>query len=258
VSTLAGRQVATSRAPCQSDDMSFFDSIPQPPSPPEAPRRRIPAWMRPDTVIPGSVPAESVLIHTEQVAVAIGSVRAYPNGFEFAVYVRLRREDETSLAVHTDVFERPRRGTGKDGDQLRLGVLYSDGRRAATTGGQHWLPPGDDDDGRLVLQQGGGGGSSLAFEWDFWVHPLPPSGPVTLVASWLQHGVAESSAELDGDAIRAAAGRAVTLWPAEPEPGPADSWRSQRISAVRADDQTATAESDHAGAEGTDAAPFGS
>lgn len=43
---------------------------------------------------------------------------------------------------------------------------------ACTTG------PSDDDDGRLVLQQGGCGGSSCSQDWDFWVYPLPPDGPV--------------------------------------------------------------------------------
>ena len=75
--------------------MSFFDSIPQPPAPPEPVRRRRPVWMRSDVVIPGSVPAEVVLAHTGQVAVAIGSVRAYPNGFEFTLHTRLRGEDES-------------------------------------------------------------------------------------------------------------------------------------------------------------------
>jgi hypothetical protein len=45
---------------------------------------------------PRSVPAEVVLIRTERVAVAVGCVRAYPNGSEFTVHIHLRREDETS------------------------------------------------------------------------------------------------------------------------------------------------------------------
>src|SRR5271169_1401058 len=141
--------------------MSFFESIPQPPPPPEPVRQRRPAWMRPDTVIPASVPAEVVLIRAEQVAVAVGSVRAYPNGFEFTLHIRLRREAESSGPGYSDPFERrrPRRGAQWDDDQLRLGILYADGRRAATTG-VHYRPP--DDDGRLVLQQGGGGGSSCS------------------------------------------------------------------------------------------------
>jgi hypothetical protein len=65
----------------------------------------------------------------------------------------------------------------------------------------------------------GGGGSSCSQDWDFWVYPLPPGGPVTLVASGAERGIAEWRAELDGAAIRAAAGRAVTLWPEEASNG---------------------------------------
>lgn len=229
--------------------MSFFESIPQP-LPPEPVRQRRPAWMRSDAVIPAPIPAEVVVIRTERVAVAVGSVRAYPNGFEFTLHIRLRGEAESSWAGHSDPFERhrPRRGTGWNDDQLRLGILYADGRRAATTG-VHYRPPDGDDDGRLVLQQGGGGGSSCSQDWDFWVHPLPPDGPVTLVASWVEHGIAESRAELDGAAIRAAAGRAVTLWPEEPASEPGGARRSQRVTAGEAD---ASGEPGRPGAEGAD------
>jgi len=51
---------------------------------------------------------------------------------------------------------------------------------------------------------------------------------VTFVVSWLEHGVAEARAELDGAAIGAAAQRAVTLWPEEPEPEPGDSYAWSR------------------------------
>jgi hypothetical protein len=48
---------------------------------------------------------------------------------------------------------------------------------------------------------------------DFWVHPLPPNGPVTFVASWLLYEVAETHAELDSSAIYDAAQRADIFWP---------------------------------------------
>ena len=191
--------------------MSFFDSVP---APPPAPSRRLPrpAWQRSDAVIPGSVPAELILVRTDEVAIAVGSVRAYPNGFAFTVHVRLRREDETS-GLHADLFGWHRPGRTTPAGALRLGVMYTDGRRAATSGGPA-LPT--DDPGRLLLQQDGGGGNDLSYDQDCWVHPLPPPGPVTLVVSWLEHGIAEARAELDGEAISEAARRAVTLWPDEP------------------------------------------
>jgi hypothetical protein len=55
---------------------------------------------------------------------------------------------------------------------------------------------------------------------DCWVHPLPPEGPVTFVVSWLLYGVPETRAELNGLAIREASGRALILWPDEPDDEP--------------------------------------
>jgi len=194
--------------------MSFFGSIPAP-APEPSHRRPRPFWERSEVVIPGSVPADLVLVRTDRAAVAVGSVRAYPNGFQFTVHTRLRTEDETNGPFMGDPFERHWRGRAAPDDGLRLGILYADGRRAATTGGPapHAREPGD-----LILQQGGGGGSSLSYETDFWVHPLPPDGPVTLVVSWLARGITEARADVDGAAIRQAARRAITLWPEEPEP----------------------------------------
>jgi hypothetical protein len=206
--------------------MSFFDSIPQPPPPPVPPPRQRPAWARPEGVIPGSVPGELLLIRTGKVAVAIGSVRAYPNGFEFTVHVRLRHPDRAGYRS-PDPFEGQLAGQAGD-EVLRLGLLYADGRRTATTSRRR--PSGDTGDGEPILQRGGGGGSDRGWHHDFWVHPLPPPGPVAVFASWLAQDVPETRAELDGDEIRAAAGRAVTLWPDDPDPESTSGWHSQTIS----------------------------
>lgn len=233
--------------------MSFFDSIPRPPTPPEPVLRPRPAWEMPDEVIPGSVPAELLLIRTEQVAVAIGGIRAYPNGFEFTVHIRRRKEDETEGYVSDPLEWHARRGTQQPGEALRLGILYADGRRAAITGG-HWQPDYEGEPGRLLLQRRGGGGSARRWDGDFWVHPLPPDGPVTFVASWLKYGAGEARAELDGTAIGAAARRAVVLWPQEPdyEPSAYYGWSSsQDVTAVAHDDSGAKTEPDRLGREDT-------
>ena len=208
--------------------MSFFDSLPvrAPAPPPLRPRR--PAWARSSAVIPGSVPGEVIMARTDEAAVAAGSVRAYPNGFEFTVHVRLRREDETGERWALDPFTRHSRGRSEPQDALRLGLMYADGRRVASSDGPD---PAADDPGRLILHPEGGGGDSVTWHADFWVHPLPPDGPVTLVVSWLEQGIAEARAELDGAAIRAAAQRAVTLWPEATASESGTSWTSSTITA---------------------------
>lgn len=69
--------------------------------------------MRSEAAIPASVPAGVVLIRNDQVALAIGSVRAYPNGFEFTAHIRWRTEAEAGWPGYSDPFERhrPRPGT---------------------------------------------------------------------------------------------------------------------------------------------------
>jgi hypothetical protein len=194
------------------DGMSFFESIPQPP--PEPVPSQTPAWMRPDEVIPGAVPGEMLIARTRQAAVALGSVRAYPNGFEFTLHVRTR--DKAEFGLGADPFEWRRRQLGQQDkeDHLRLGILYADGRRAAATN-RSW--PDDVDDEQLILIPDGSSADDHRWDGDFWAHPLPPEGPVTFVVSWPRYGVAETRAEFDGAAIRAGAQRAVSLWPEEPE-----------------------------------------
>lgn len=169
--------------------------------------------MRPDVVIPGLAPAGLFLIRTDEVAVAVSSALAYPNGFEFTVHARLHHGQFVWGKSPLDPVADPR--TRQIPEQaLRLGVMYADSRRARTSS---YRPiPADDGGGHLVLQEVGTGGSERQWDGRFWVYPLPPGGPVTFVASWLLYEVAEARAELDSSVIHQAAGRAVILWPDEP------------------------------------------
>jgi hypothetical protein len=191
--------------------------------------------MRPEKMIPGSVATEALLVRTDAVAVAAGGFRAYPNGFEFTVHVRQRREDAGSLAGLSDPFGRRGRlhGAPEPGRALRLGVLYPDGRRAATFG--HRPFPDQVAPDELIVLQGGSHGSDYRWDGEFWVHPLPPDGPLTLVTSWLEKGVAETRAQVDGRLIRAAASHAIELWPGDPDPEPRVGWTSSTHTASRQD-----------------------
>jgi len=164
--------------------------------------------------MPGVAPVGLFLARTDQMALAVGNVLAYPNGFEFTVNARLRHEQFVWGKSPLDPLANPR--TGQDPDlALRLGVRYADGRRARTSSHRP-IPVEEYDDEQLVLREVGTGGTDRQWDGRFWVHPLPPDGPVTFVASWLLYDLPEARAELDSSVIRAAAGRAVILWPDEP------------------------------------------
>jgi len=191
-------------------EMSFFESVPEPPLPP-AQERGQQAWLPPDGVIPGTAATQLSLIATDEVAVAISGLRAYPNGFEFTIHALGRREDFPWGISPTDSISDPRTRQAPE-KALRLGVLYADGRRAKLASDRPH-PLAEDDHKYLTFLEVGRRGTDRQWTGDFWVHPLPADGPVTFVASWLLYEVAETRAELDSSAIREAAGRATSAWP---------------------------------------------
>jgi hypothetical protein len=183
--------------------------MPELPPPPDS--HGHPAWLRTNGVIPGVAPAALELIRTDEVAVAISGLRAYPNGFEFTVHARVRHEDLPWGMSPTDSIADPRTRQAPE-KALRLGVLYADGRRASTV--SRYSETGEEASGEhLTFLEVGRGGTDRQWNGDFWVHPLPPSGLVTFVASWLLYGMDETRAEMDSSAVHEAASRAVTLWP---------------------------------------------
>ncbi len=193
--------------------MSFFDITRPSVSPPWGGSER-PAWERPDGVNPGVAHIGLMLIRTDEVAVAVTSVAAYPNGFEFTVEAQLHHQDLTWGISPLDPASDPR--SEQDPDQaLRLGVLYADGRRARTSTYQP-VPAESGWDENLILQETSTGGTGRMWRGEFWVHPLPPDGPVTFVVSWLLRDVPETRTDLDGSVIHEAASRAVIVWPEEP------------------------------------------
>ena len=193
--------------------MSFFDITPER-ARPRWGRDGNPIWSRPDGVIPGVAHLGLILIRTEGMAVAVSSVAAYPNGFEFSVHARLHHAQFAWGVSPLDPSADP--VTAQYPEQaLRLGILYADGRRARSR--SHQPITVDDTGGEdLVMTETGTGGTDRQWDGQFWVHPLPPDGPVTFVASWLLWGVTEVTAALDSSVIHDAARRAVVLWPDEP------------------------------------------
>ena len=152
--------------------------------------------MRQDAMIPGWSPAGLLLIRTDDVAVAVGGVRGYPNGFEFTVHVRLRQQGFVWGTGPFDSLADPRTAQAPE-QALRLGILYANGRRARTPSYRpRPVIDKEADGGHLILLPFGGGGSERQWDGDFWVNPMPPNGPVTFVASWLLYEVAETHAEL--------------------------------------------------------------
>lgn len=163
--------------------------------------------MKPEAAIGAHAGGDLFLARTPDAAIALSTVVAYPNGFEFAVVAVVREaQDRPMWAGHFDEYEVP-------DTFLRLGVRYADGRSATNLDHRSRPPAIDAEHQRMLLTPSGGGGGFRRNDSAFWVWPLPPTGPVTIVCEWPAYGIAETSVELDSGPIVVASARAVQLWP---------------------------------------------
>lgn len=116
-------------------------------------------------------------------------------------------------------------GVAGPGRGPRIGLEFADGTRTVdhsfriVDGRVHRPEVPKDEDGVPtvpVLQPCGGGGGSHQFAMRYWCFPLPPPGPMDLHLEWAHMEIPETKVTLDGDAVRVAAERAVTIWAYEP------------------------------------------
>jgi hypothetical protein len=179
---------------------------------PEEQQARMLGWQRrqrPDNEVPGSLPVDAILFRSEQAAIVLTTCEAYSHGFDLGVLAYLRDPPAGDVGI---------RMAPHAPGELAIGVQYAGGRRAGTFGGgstEEAIPEAE----RLRVQLQGGQTGNRLMQTSVRVTPLPPAGDVIVVAAWESQGIAECFAALSGDAIRAAAARAVVLWPWSPPPG---------------------------------------
>lgn len=155
-------------------------------------------WDPPQTQFPGIVPIKTLLFdRSDRAAIAITSMSAYTNGFEFVV-TRLIRPgtpgwDQEPFAAHRS-FE--------------VSLQLSDGRTVSTG-----KPPGDAEPAAPFLRMNGGGGSSHYNQSRWWAWPLPPSGPLEFICQWPTLGISETRVSIEAELILGAARRSVQAWP---------------------------------------------
>jgi hypothetical protein len=177
--------------------MSFFDA-PAPPPPPIPPQRPWPEWLKaPEGWLGGFVPVRLVLARTADLVITVGPFEAFPTGIRFALKVRSRESIHASAAL---------------AGGMQLGVAFPDGSKwqgmsAGRRTSLETLPPAPN-----VTPMGGRGNGSDS-QLDLWLWPLPPAGPITFALCWPARGIAETTAQVDGALLRAAAAEAQQLWP---------------------------------------------
>ena len=186
------------------DDEFFPPILPPPPHP----RPEQPEWFGPPAEVLGrSVGIDAiVLARTDQLALVVDCVRAYPNGVAFTLTAIARGDQE----LH-DLMGHPRPGDRLDPeDMLRVGVELSDGRRAIEM--PPWGGHGGDRPASPVLRRGRGGGGGSRYDFEYWLWPLPPRGALTFVCRWRARGVPLSRHTISADPIVDLAAQAKRIW----------------------------------------------
>jgi hypothetical protein len=175
----------------------------------------------PRGVLPGVAPVELVIASNAKAAVYVGRCSAYPTGFELEVRVLVTDQADLDPSLNGP-HHYPGKGSNYE-EMLKFGLEFSDGRKVTNIGGH--LPGSGQPEGPVLWSMGGGGVDGR-WEQDFWVWPLPPTGPLAFVCEWLAAGIALSRAETDAQPLLDAAARAVALFPDEDPAGEQTTWSS--------------------------------
>ena len=177
--------------------------------------------MAPENEVPVALPMNTVLARTDDIALSLVSLQVYSTGLSFDLIVRVRPAAAGRLPVREAFWGRGHPFAHEPGGFL-VGVELADGRRATSI---EMRDPGSE----IVFTERESSWGDTGGKQSWWLNPLPPEGPVRFVVRCSEMGIPETSTELDGSAIRAAAAGVVTLWPWEPpsfeeppEPPPPD------------------------------------
>ena len=196
-----------------------------------------PAWDRPsEGTLPAVVGISRLLSRTENAALALDEVRAYPNGFQIVVSMLTtpRLAPELPMGGFTSVSMIATSRAAAEGDVAtpprpsrpllrsypgwytgpRIGVRFSSGQSAQLGQRSPFEVPKDERGfpTEPVITGGGGGGGNGHFRFEYWIFPLPTPGPLEVFAEWPTAGIEETSIALSGDDIREAAQHAIVLW----------------------------------------------
>jgi hypothetical protein len=170
------------------------------------------------TYLGGVVPVEVLLAQSDAAAVALRSIVAFPDGFEFTLDVWVRHPVARQKRW-------PYRGTilldasEVNDDEplpdefLRFGIQFPDGARISNLDRPAWELSPDATEPQHGMNSSSGGGSDLQYSQQWWAWPIPDSGTIAFVCEWPAYGIDETRVELDAALLREAANRAQPVWP---------------------------------------------
>ena len=190
--------------------------------PPAPPADRVPPhpplWAGPpDSELGVAVPLRTILARQPGLVIALTDCVAFSNGFNLGIAVRSQAELDHRSFGFGPPSDRDREG------MLQVGVRFADGRESAASGHgpspavmayyEAWHEGREPDvPAAPIIAQGGGSAGGKRIDFQYWVWPLPPDGPLKISCEWRAGGVPLTSTEVDGGAIRSAGSTSTSLW----------------------------------------------
>ncbi len=150
------------------------------------------------------VPISLILARSEEVAVLVTKVVAYPAGFSFDV-ICVSRSPEPVPPVQPWSMTR---GGPVDPTVLRFGLRFADGSKVTNLD----LGAGPSPEQGPILRPTGGTGVDRTYTLGYWCQPLPPEGRMAFVCEWPRCGLVLKETHLEGGLLRAAGRRATAIW----------------------------------------------
>jgi hypothetical protein len=173
-----------------------------------------PWWRPPEDELPAYVPLAERIAVTPRVSVVLLGARVFREGVEFRVDRRYRRGELAARDWQLAQWDFHGPMARRDPGRLRYGLALGDGSKVLLD--EPGPGFGTDRPPAYSLRQvdGSGSGSEHFYRTEdgLWLWPLPPEGPLELVAEWPTQGIPETRVVLDGGALRELAAKVTRLW----------------------------------------------
>jgi hypothetical protein len=176
-----------------------------------------PWWKPSDDELPALLPIGEVIVSTDAAALILTLARVYRNGVELVIDRRIRRGAMSAREWHQMQWALHGQYGPDDPGRLRYGVALGDGQHLVLD--RPSATYGETPEHHFLSQTGGSGGGGedfYRFDDGLWLWPLPPEGPLEVVAQWPAMGVPESRVVLDSALLLEKAAQARQLWGTSP------------------------------------------
>ena len=144
-----------------------------------------------------------LLARTDEVVVAVRGITAYSDGLLISLAVLFADEQKA------EDLSWSMRDFSRSPGRFRFGCVFSDGR-AATSGTRDAPQVAQPGVATLVLRHTTP--SELLWDGLYWLHPLPPPGPLVRGCRWPDRGIPETLVEIDPAPLLAAAATCGPVW----------------------------------------------